>query len=366
MPASTAVAAHPGGAAHDHPILATIRTYADRVLRPTALRTDREGVTAGRIEELRGLGLLNHLAPAAFGGSDVDRVTDRLVHEIIAGACFNTWLVWAQHASLSGRLAQDIAKGRAVPPLAERAVRGQILLGAGVSDVRRFPHRYVAATRADGGWVFTGTLSWVSGWGLSSALTVSAVEPDTARVVTALVEVGERTRATPLALSAVPGSRTERVQLDDVFVPDAHVLGTQSLEQARHEDLGVASDARAHHFGLAETVLTELEESDEPLAHDVAARWRPRIASIRARAYALTDEAFAVKGGPYRIDERRAIKVESGEALSTITRALLISRSGRGLVQDDTAQLHVRSALFVLVQGQTSDVRQAQLAQLAR
>jgi hypothetical protein len=66
------------------------------------------------------------------------------------------------------------------------------------------------------------------------------------------------------------------------------------------------------------------------------------------------------------LDERLATKVASGEALSTITRALVVARAGRGLTGDDTAQLYARSALFVLVQGQSVDVRDAQLAELAR
>ncbi|MFD6399065.1 acyl-CoA dehydrogenase family protein [Nocardia sp. NPDC060249] len=354
-------------AAHDNSndeFLVRVRDYAEQVLRPAALSTDRTGVLADRIDELRALGLLNHLAPREFGGLAIDRDTDRRVHEIIAGACFNTWLVWAQHAPLAGRIA---AAGGPVSALAARILRGELLLGAGVSDVRRFPDHYVAARKAAHGWIFDGTLSWVSGWGLNAALTVAAVEPDTETVVTALVPVGERTRSTgPLELGAVAGSRTARVHLDEAFVPDENVLTTQSLDQARVVDTGTASDARAHHFGLAETILTELERSTVPLAADVAATWRPRVAEIRSAAYALADEATAAGGGPHRLDERLAAKVASGEALSAISRALLIARSGRGLSGDDTAQLHARSVLFVLVQGQTADVRRAQLAALAR
>lgn len=359
-------AAATGTAARADPFVATVADYAERVLRPAATRTDREGVARERIAELAELGALNHLAPPEFGGRGVDSATDRRVHEIIAGACFNTWLVWAQHAALPGRLAEAAAKGARLSPLAEGVLRGAVFAGAGVSDVRRYPDYYVAARNTHGGWVFDGTLSWVSGWGLNEVLTVAAVEPESETVVTALVPVGESTRSTgALALGAVAGSRTERVRLDEVFVPGEHVLQVQSLEQARHTDIGIASDARGHHFGLAETLLRELDDTGDPLARDVAGTWRPRVARIRADAYALADEAKAAGGGPYRLDERLATKVASGEALSTLSRALLIARSGRGLAADDTAQLHARSALFVLVQGQTADVRRAQLAALA-
>ncbi|MGV9823250.1 acyl-CoA dehydrogenase family protein [Nocardia xishanensis] len=351
----------------DDAFVARVREYAERVLRARALETDRVGVPAARVGELRALGLLNHLAPPEYGGLAIGRDTDRRVHEIIAGACFNTWLVWAQHAPLAGRIAAARGEGAPVSALAKRILRGELLLGAGVSDVRRFPGHYIRARKTVGGWVFDGTVSWVSGWGLNGALTVAAVDPGSETVVTALVPVSDRTHSTgPLELGAVAGSRTARVRLDAVVVPDENVVAIQSLDEARFADIGAASDARAHHFGLAETVLTELEQTGDPLALDVVKSWRPRIAEIRRTAYALADAAAAAGGGPHRLDERLATKVASGEALSAITRALLVARSGRGLGGDDTAQLHARSALFVLVQGQTADVRRAQLTNLAR
>ncbi|GGN95111.1 acyl-CoA dehydrogenase [Actinoplanes lobatus] len=335
-----------------------VRDYADQVLRPDALRTERDGVTAARISALRELRLLEQLG--------LSRDDDRLIHEIISAACFNTWLVWAQHAALTGRLADADRAGQPLPALARKAVTGEILIGAGISDVRGYPHRYISATRADGGWILSGTISWVSGWGLSEALTVAGVDSGTATVVTGLVEVSERTRrAEPLRLAVLDGSRTERVHLDDAFVPDELVISRKSLEQTRLDDLAVASDARGHHFGLAEAVLRELTGHPDPLAQDVATHWRPRIDRIRETAYRLADEAADHGGGAYRLEERLATKVASGEALATLTRALVVARSGRGLTGDDTAQLHARSALFILVQGQSAQVRRAQLTHLA-
>ena len=343
------------------PFVARLQRYAEEVLRPAALRTDRTGVPTATIDDLAGLGALNHLAPPEHGGAGLDRDADRRLHEILAGACFNTWLVWAQHAPLVGRLATGLADGRTPRELGRRALRGELLLGAGISDVRRFPDRYITATRTAGGWIFDGTITWVSGWGLNQALTVAAVEASTGTVVTALVPVSERTRATALRLSVVAGSRTERVRLDAVPVPRTTCCRPETQEQWRHADYGTASDARPHHFGLAATVLRELAESPSEQVRQVADAWDPRIDQLRSDAYGLADEATAAGGGPYRLEDRLALKVASGEALGVLTRALVVARSGAGVTGDDTAQLHARSALFVLVQGQTAAVREAQL-----
>src|SRR5882757_237807 len=352
-------------AADGEPFIARAKEHADAVLRPAALQTDRRGVTPEEVSELARLGLLNHTAPAEFGGAAIGRAGDRRLHEIIAGSCFNTWLVWAQHAPMVGRLALEHQKGAELSGLSRDVLAGQVLLGAAISDVRRFPHSYIAATRTGDGWTFSGTISWVSGWGLNTVLVVAAVEASTQTVVTAFVPIGDRVRVARLELGAVGGSRTERVTLDDVSVPASDVIYIQSLTDWRKEDLGTAGDTRPQYFGLAATVLDELDAGD-PGARRVARVWRPRIDALRTDAYGLADEAKAAADERHRISERVATKVATGEALGTITRALVVTRSGRGISLDDTAQLHARSALFLLVQGQSADVRDAQLARLAR
>lgn len=348
------------------PFIARVKEYADTVLRPAALRTDRGGVSAEQVSGLARLGLLNHTAPAQFGGAAIGRAGDRRLHEIIAGACFNTWLVWAQHAPMVARLALSWQDGADLSDPARDALSGRVLLGAAISDVRRFPHAFIEATRTESGWTFSGTISWVSGWGLNTVLVVAAVEPATETVVTAFVPVGERVRATHLDLAAVGGSRTERVTLDAVPVPDTAVILTQSLADWRTEDLGTAGDTRPQFFGLAASVLDELDAADHPGARRVAGVWRPRLDTLRAEAYGLADEARTSGDPRHRLAERVATKAAVGEALTAITRALVVARSGRGIALDDTAQLHARSALFLLVQGQNADVRDAQLAGLAR
>jgi hypothetical protein len=353
-------------AADTEPLIARVKAYAEAVLRPTALQTDREGVTAAHVSQLAGLGLLNHTAQAEFGGAAVGRAGDRRLHEIIAGSCFNTWLVWAQHAPMVGRLALEYQKGSELSDSSRDVLAGRVLLGAAISDVRRFPHSFIAATRTGDGWTFSGTISWVSGWGLNTVLVVAAVEASSQTVVTAFVPIGDRVRASHLELGAVGGSRTERVTLDDVVVSASDVILTQSLTDWRKEDLATAGDTRPQYFGLAATVLDELDQAGHPGARQVVSVWRPRLDALRADAYGLADEAKAAEDERHRISERVATKVATGEALAVITRALVVARSGRGITLDDTAQLHARSALFLLVQGQSADVRDAQLARLAR
>lgn len=350
--------------ADQHPLVAGAKAFAHEVLRPSSLATDRVGVSAATIGQLRELGLLQHRVPAADGGVALDAAGERRIHEHIASGCLNTWLVWAQHFGVRGRLIRTLEAGKPAGELEAAILRGELLAGAGVSDVRGFPKRYIEARRVAGGWELNGTISWVSGWGLNSVLIVAGVEPASQRVVAGLVRVGEGTRATPLELRSVGGSRTERVVLVDALIEEENVLDVVALEQWLERDRGMASNAGPHMFGLASAVLEELRAEPHRLAHEVAETWAPRIARLREDAYQLAGLAAATT--PLAaVDERVAIKVAVGEALETLTRALLVVRSGRGIVADDTAQLYARGALFVLVQGQTGWVKDAQLLRLA-
>ncbi len=343
-------------------VIDQVARYAEEVLRPAALDVDRGAVPASTIDDLRTLGALNHLAPVTCGGAGLGRDDDRRLHEILAGACFTTWLVWAQHASQFPLAVAAPAPGPAVG----RLLRGELLAGAATSDVRRYPDRYVAATRTRADWTFDGTLTWVSGWGLIDAITVAAVDPETATVVTALIPVGDHMRATPLTLSVVPGSRTFRVRLTAAPVPAENVLLVQTFAEWRAADVATTCDARPYYFGLATTVLRELAADPSPPARHVATVWEPRIAQLRADAYGLADEATATGDGTHRAADRLAVKVAGGEALGTLTRALVVAHSGRAVSADDTAQLHARSAMFTLIQAQSATVREAQLSTLAR
>jgi hypothetical protein len=70
----------------------------------------------------------------------------------------------------------------------------EILVGAGVGDLRAHPERYLRATRADDGWRFDGTNSWVSGWGLNSALLIAAVEARSEQAVLVQGQTAEVSR----------------------------------------------------------------------------------------------------------------------------------------------------------------------------
>ena len=110
-------------------------------------------------------------------------------------------------------------------------------------------------------------------------------------------------------------------------------------------------DAKPYLLDLASAVLAELRKERHQLARDAAA-WTPRIADLRSCANALADAADASE----HYDERLDVRVQTGEVLSTPSKALLVARAGRSLERSDSAQYYLRSAHFLLVQAQTDAV----------
>jgi hypothetical protein len=343
-----------------HPVVANVARLARTTLKSRMLLTDSEGVPTGIISMLREAGALNHLASPRYGGAGLAKAEDRRLHEHLAAGCLNTWLIWAQHASIAARVEATLQGKAPGHDLIEGLLRGRIFAGAGLSDVRRYPERFIAAERTKGGWRFHGTVSWVSGWGLNEVLLIAGVDPRQEQVVLALVPISDRFKATPLHLAALGGSRTARVDLDGVFVEDSLVLSVDSLPVWRAKDDQTAVDAKPHLFGLAAAVLEELRNETHPLARDAAHAWTPKVEELRQRAYTLADAPDAAA----HYKERLRIRVQAGEALDTVSRALFVARAGRSLQGNDSAQYYLRCAHFLLVQAQTDAVRAAQLAAL--
>ncbi|HEY9314441.1 acyl-CoA dehydrogenase family protein [Williamsia sp.] len=351
-------------AADEHPLVARVRAFAHDTLAPRALRTDREGVSADTVDELRRIGLLNHLAPASFGGAELDKAAERRVHEHLAYGDFNTWLAWAQHTGLIVHFTTLAKSGKPIGEVGERVLRGEVLSGTSISDARHYPTRYVRATPTAGGWRIDGTVSWVSGWGINTLLSVAAIDPTTESQLLALISVNdERLRAEPLPLVAASGSRTWRVTFDGVFVAEPDIVKRTPRSEWDQRDRNIVSDVRSHVFGVSRAILDELRTTGASAV--VAQAWEPQFARYRARAYALSDQAESDPAGPQYFEDRLALKVEVLRSLHEIARALVISRAGSGILGTDTAQLHARSALFLQVQSQNQQSRSAQLANIA-
>ncbi|MBW8818576.1 MAG: acyl-CoA/acyl-ACP dehydrogenase [Streptomyces sp.] len=342
-----------------HPLLATARALADDLLAPHATRVDQEGVPASHLDAIRRSGLLGVSAPKEYGGAGAPDAVAREIQEILAGACCSTWFVQTQHHSPVRLLAQSAlpVRKRLLGPLAT----GELLAGIAFAHVRAFPRVPVRVTAERGGWRFDGTVPWFTGWGLNDVMLLAGVS-EADEVVFAFTEArdGSGLRASePMRLAALTAARTVSLELDGLWLPDDAVVLRTPQEKFALVDRPRNTNASPAVFGVAYAALRVLEDAGES---ETAGALRDRLDDVRGQVYALAEHPVPHE----RVAERLALKTRSYDLMRAATTAAVVAGGGRAMGLDGTAQRLFREGMFLLVQGQTTEVRRAHLDALAR
>src|SRR5689334_23949979 len=163
-----------------HPVVAAVRELAEQLLAPSAAEVDATAVPRSHLDALGAAGVLG----LAVG--DVPPAVVRRVNELLAGADLSTWFVQAQHHYPVRLLASTGAR----PDVLAALTSGRAVAGIAFSHLRRRPQEVLAARPDGGGWTFTGTAPWYTGWGLNDVALVAGLTDDD-RAVFALVEPRE-------------------------------------------------------------------------------------------------------------------------------------------------------------------------------
>ncbi|MFB8181353.1 acyl-CoA dehydrogenase family protein [Streptomyces sp. NPDC055966] len=337
-----------------HPLVTRARRLAAELLVPEAERVDQEGVPASHIAAVKRSGLLGVGAPVAYGGSGAPPAVLRETAEILAGACCSTWFVQTQHHSPVQTLAQSElpVRERLLGPLA----RGELLAGVAYAHLRSYPRTPVRVRREAGGLRFDGTVPWYTGWGLNDVLLLAGVT-EAGEVLFAFAEAREQPglRASePMRLAALTAARTVSLELSGLRLPEDAVALRMPYARWAPGDRARTLNANPAVFGVARAALDLLDE--EP-----AAPLRARLDDVRRRAYALADHPVPLE----RAEERLAVRAEAYEVLRRSTTAAMVAGGGRSMALSSRAQRLAREALFLLVQGQTTETRTAHLRALA-
>ena len=343
-----------------HPLVARARRLAREVLAPRAEQVDQEGVPASSIEALKRSGLLGVSAPGEYGGAAAPAAVARETAEILAGACCSTWFVGTQHHTPVATLAQCELplRERLLGPLA----RGELLSGVAYAQLRAYPRRPVRVTRERGGWRFDGTVPWYTGWGLNDVMLLAGVT-DADEVLFAFTEAREQPglRASPpMRLAALTAARTVSLELGGLRLGDDAVALRAPYEVWAAGDRPKSTNASPAVFGVAAAALDMLD--GDPAAKDTAGALRERLDAVRRQAYALADHPVPSE----RVDERLECKTLAYDVMRAATTAAVVAGGGRSMDLGSRAQRLAREGMFLLVQGQTAEVRTAHLRSLSR
>ncbi|MGQ4385621.1 acyl-CoA dehydrogenase family protein [Streptomyces sp. SAS_270] len=343
-----------------HPLVVRARRLAHEVLAPRAEEVDQEGIPASSIEAVKRSGLLGVSAPVEYGGSAAPAAVARETAEILAGACCSTWFVQTQHHTPVATLAtcELPVRERLLGPLA----RGELLSGVAYAQLRAYPRRPVRVTRERDGWRFDGTVPWYTGWGLNDVMLLAGVT-DADEVLFAFTEARQQPGlrpSPPMRLAALTAARTVSLELDGLRLSDDSVALRAPYDVWAAGDRPKSTNASPAVFGVAAAALDLLD--GDPDSEETARALRARLDEVRQQAYALADHPVPSE----RIAERLACRTRAYDVMRAATTAAVVAGGGRSMDLGSRAQRLSREGMFLLVQGQTAEVRAAHLRSLSR
>lgn len=271
-------------------------------------------------------GWLGMALPLRYGGHDRSAVERFVVSEELLrwGAPVGYhWVADRQSGPMINRFGSEEQKRRFLPAIC----RGELSFAIGMSEPEAGSDLASVRTRAsrvDGGWVLNGTKVWTSrahesDWFVVLCRTGDGAEDRRAGLSQLIVDL----RADGLTIAPIQvlsGHREfNEVVLEDVFVPDALVLGEVGAGWAQN------TSELAYERGGPERWLSTYLLVEELM------RWRPELFA-RERALLMLGEAVARWWGIRRLSLSVARMIDGGEAPAV--QSALVKEMGTRFEQD--------------------------------
>ncbi len=315
---------------------------ADEVLFERALDVDTAGEVPERnLDLFRDAGLYGLWTPTEVGGCGFDELERLPILEALAGGCLTTAFVWAQHGGGSANAARMPAGSPLHERWAQALATGAQRSGVAFAHVLR-PEPCLFAERSGGGWNLRGVAPFVTGWGHIDAVLVAAHEAD--RLVWMLIPATEAPTLTSrrLRLAAVDSSVTAELHFD------GHVVGDDEVV----EIIDYGDWLSFYRQGLRTNGALMLGVASRALKLFGPSPLDAELDAARSALYAA------------EVDEMPERRAQVGYVGIRATSALVSSVGGRAITLAHHAQRLAREALFLLVQGQTADIRAGHLRRL--
>ena len=322
----------------DNELLERAIALADTQLFPNALEVDAQGtVPASQLDLICEAGFHGLFVPTEFGGLGVSPQTQWAVHEAISGGCLTTSFVWAQHAGPSKAAAETNGpmKGRWAEALATGESRG----GVAFAHLNRPGTPILRAEPEGKGWLFSGTAPFVTGWGHIDVVLTAARHGES--IVWAMLDAEDCETLTSrrLSLAAIDSAVTVELTLDNHPVSESSVTSVESFsEWAEKYRYGLRSNG-SNPLGVTSRATRLLGPS--PLDE--------QLNEARNKINKATVE---------ELPEARALL---GDLCVRATSALVATVGGSALFVEQQAQRLARESLFLLVQGQTPEIKKHHL-----
>jgi alkylation response protein AidB-like acyl-CoA dehydrogenase len=360
----------------------TVRAYAQERLKPLSASFEAEGGYPDWVfRELAELGLLGMTAPEALGGAAADTVTYVLALIEIAAAdgALSTILSIQNSLMISGliRYGSEIQQRRYLPALIDGSMIGAFALtetdaGSDASAIR------TRAVREAGGWRIDGAKQFITSGRIGGIAMVFAVTDPGA---------GKKGISAFLVPTDTPGYAVDKVEhklgqgasdtcalrFDDMFVPDAALLGEEgagyriALSNLEAGRIGIAAQC----VGMAQAALEiavgyakDRKSMGKPIIEHQAVGFRlADLASRLEAARQLVLHAAAVKdSGAPCLTEASMAKLIASETAEAVVSGAIQTLGGYGYLEEFGVAKIYRDVRVCQIYEGTSDIQRMVIA----
>jgi alkylation response protein AidB-like acyl-CoA dehydrogenase len=315
--------------------------FADEILFPSANEVDAMPVVPReRLDLLAAEGWYGLAAPAESGGKGLSLPDAYPIIAAFAGGCFTTAFVWLQHHGAVAAVAYGPnaeLRDELLEPLAQGAKRATVAF-AGL-----LPTPGLRARPDGDAWIVDGTAPWITGWGLTDLVHLTARTPEDDVVwLLADAEASDRLQVSPLRLLAANASATVTARFEGLVVGGDRLTGRHPWSEWPDRDAAGLRTNGSLAIGVAERCcrLVGASPLDDELARRVDALDAATPDALPAARAAVS--AFAVRAAS----------------------ALVAHEGSSSVVLGNHAERLLREATLLLVFGSRPAIRSALLHDL--
>lgn len=325
---------------------------------PVAERLDQEPMLLG--QALQGLGdrhLLGLRVPVRWGGAGFTaREYGAAMVEMAAASGILAFLQ-TQHQSAAAQIARfGSATQQAWLPA---MVRGDRLMGVGFSHLRRSGEPLLRAMPRGDGFVLTGVIPWITGYGFFPQAIAGATLPNGDELY-AMIPLATTTQSTggsldcgePLPLAAMGHGRTVTVTLQNWLLMPEDCLTIKPAGSIHQGDRQNVLHHACFALGCAKGSLHFLRANDCPDRHRLERFWQR-----------LNDAIFAAldPDSPLEFAAKVQLRLQAIATAQHYAQIALTLAGGAGNLLTHPAQRLYREALMFSVFGQTPTIRNLHL-----
>lgn len=330
----------------------------------SANHSDQFGVPRSNLEKLAALGALGVYPSKEFEWE---------INERLAGADASTWFCWVQHhtplatMATGGNCVNSDAIGHRWLASLEN---GSAIAAVAFAHIRRPGTPNPVANHTAAGWELTGKLDWVTSWDIADLVMVLAATADNSRVLVFFIPIADFEQLIPgsvvhepLKLVAMSGTHTRPITFHASLIPNEYLfaiypradwLAGDSIKTAKPNPAacGIAAAAIDH---LAEIGVKRKSEA----ATNLAGELREKCAILRKQAIEMNSDPRG-----FSPEELLSVRVQTLELAREASTAVVIALAGASMQSGSTAERRMREAMFLQVQAQTSQSREALLTSM--